>query len=482
MLAESFRPVLRRSWPALLAAVVLLGAGGCRRGGGLAAPGAPVILISVDTLRADHLPAYGYRGVETPNLDALRQDSILFENAYSQVPLTLPSHTAIMTGLLPPQNGVRDNLGYALGPGPATLAGTLKEKGYATGGAVSSIVLSHATGVARGFDFYEDNIEPSRMSQSISRVQRSGNDTQALLAEWVAGHSGKPFFAFLHLFEPHSPYEPPEPYLSRYKLRYDGEIARADEIVGSFVKFLKQSDIYDRALIVFLSDHGEGLGDHGEDEHGVLIYRESIHVPLMVKLPRSARRGESIRAAGRAGRTCSRPWRQVLGIPVPAGLAGRSLLGPPRPAAAAAPRRIYSETLYPRLHLGWSDLASLEDEHDHYIESPRPELYDLAADPGEKSDLAAGLPPAFRSMRAELARMPRPLQPPGNSDPEQMKKLAALGYISGSTADLTKKDLPAPRIASAPWPSSRKDSAPCRPAGTRTPSPPSPVCSRPSLG
>jgi arylsulfatase A-like enzyme/Flp pilus assembly protein TadD len=443
MLAESFRPVFCRSWPALLAAVVLLGTGGCRRGGGLAAPGAPVILISVDTLRADHLPAYGYRGVETPNLDALRQDSILFENAYSQVPLTLPSHTAIMTGLLPPQNGVRDNLGYALGPGPATLAGALKEKGYATGGAVSSIVLSHATGVARGFDFYEDNIEPSKMSQSISRVQRSGNDTQALLAEWIAGHSGKPFFAFLHLFEPHSPYEPPEPYLSRYKLRYDGEIARADEIVGSFVKFLKQSDVYDRALIVFLSDHGEGLADHGEDEHGVLIYRESIHVPLMVKLPGSARRGESVRAA--VGLIDVFPTvAQVLGIPAPAGLAGRSLLGPPDPAAAA-PRRIYSETLYPRLHLGWSDLASLEDEHDHYIESPRPELYDLAADPGEKNDLAAGLPPAFRSMRAQLAGMPRPLQPPGNSDPEQMKKLAALGYISGSTADLTKKDLPAPR-------------------------------------
>ncbi len=446
MLAESGRAATRRLWPALLAAALLLGAGGCRRGGELVSPGAPVILISVDTLRADHLPAYGYRGVDTPNLDAFRQDSVLFENAYSQVPLTLPSHTAIMTGLLPPQNGVRDNLGYALGPGPATLAATLKEKGYATGAAVSTIVLSHATGVSRGFDFYEDNIEPTRMSQSISRVQRGGNDTQAILAEWVAGHSGKPFFAFLHLFEPHSPYAPPEPYLSRYKLRYDGEIARADEIVGTFVKFLKESGVYDRALIVFLSDHGEGLDDHGEDEHGVLIYRESIHVPLMVKLPKSARHGESVRAA--VGLVDVFPTvAEVLGIPVPAGLAGRSLLSALRPAGpeASGPRRIYSETLYPRLHLGWSDLASLEDERDHYIESPRPELYDLAADPAEKRDLAAGLPPAFRSMRAELARMPRPLQPPGKSDPEQMKQLAALGYISASTADLTAKDLPAPR-------------------------------------
>ena len=426
--------------------MVLLEANGCRRGSDLVSPGAPVILISVDTLRADHLPAYGYRAVDTPNLDAFRQDAVLFENAYSQVPLTLPSHTAIMTGLLPPQNGVRDNLGYALGLGPATIAGTLKEKGYATGGAVSTIVLSHATGVSRGFDFYEDNIEPARVSQSISRVQRGGNDTQALLAEWVAGHSGKPFFAFLHLFEPHSPYEPPEPYLSRYKLRYDGEIARADEIVGTFLKFLKEGGVYDRALIVFLSDHGEGLNDHGEDEHGVLIYREAIHVPLMVKFPKSARRGESVRAP--VGLVDVFPTvAQVLGIPAPVGLAGRSLVGTlgPVDAAAAQPRRIYSETLYPRLHLGWSDLASLVDDRDHYIESPRPELYDLAADPGEKNDLATGLPPAFRSMRAQLARMARPLQPPGNSDPEQMKKLAALGYISASTADLTKKDLPAPR-------------------------------------
>jgi len=447
MLAESLRTVFGRSWPVLLAATVLLEGSGCRRGSELVSPGAPVILISVDTLRADHLPAYGYRGVDTPNLDAFRQDAVLFENAYSQVPLTLPSHTAIFTGLLPPQNGVRDNLGYALGPEPATIAGTLKEKGYATGGAVSTIVLSHATGVSRGFDFYEDSIEPNKVNQSISRVQRGGSDTQALLAEWVAGHSGKPFFAFLHLFEPHSPYEPPEPYLSRYKLRYDGEIARADEIVGRFLKFLKECGVYDRALIVFLSDHGEGLNDHGEDEHGVLIYREAIHVPLMVKFPKSARRGESVRAA--VGLVDVFPTvAQVLGIPVPVGLAGRSLIGAfgrAGAAAAAEPRRIYSETLYPRLHLGWSDLASLVDDRDHYIESPRPELYDLAADPGEKNDLAAGLPPAFRSMRAELARMPRPLQPPGNSDPEQMKKLAALGYISASTADLTKKDLPAPR-------------------------------------
>ncbi len=441
MLAESKH---RGAAVALAAALAVAGGlAGCRREDRAVFRGAPVVLISVDTLRADHLPAYGYRSVETPNLDAFRRDAVLFENAYSHVPLTLPSHTTIFTGLLPPQNGVRDNLGYALSAGPPTLAGYLKAKGYATGGAVSSIVLSHATGVSRGFDFYEDNVEPTKTSQTLSRVQRNGGETAALLEDWIGPRADAPFFAFLHLFEPHSPYEPPEPYASRYKLPYDGEIARADEIVGSFVKYLKDQDVYDRALVVFLSDHGEGLNDHGEDEHGVLLYREAIHVPLMIKLPRSHRAGETVK--GPVALTDVFPTvAAVEGLPVPPGLAGRPLLTP-SPAADAPERRIYGETLYPRLHLGWSDLASLVDSAHQYIESPRPELYDLVADPGEKNDLSAGLPPAFRSMRAELARIPRPLQPPGGSDPEQVKKLAALGYISASTADFAKKDLPAPR-------------------------------------
>jgi arylsulfatase A-like enzyme/Flp pilus assembly protein TadD len=406
-----------------------------------------VVLISVDTLRADHLPAYGYSGVETPNIDALRRDSVLFANAYSHVPLTLPSHASIFTGLLPPENGVRDNIGYALGPQPPTIASYLRADGYATGGAVSSIVLSHATGVSRGFDFYDDNVEPTKMNQSMSRVQRRGDETLARLTEWMDGHTGKRFFAFLHLFEPHSPYEPPEPYRSRYKLPYDGEIARADAIVGDFLKYLRDHGLYDSAVVIFLSDHGEGLNDHGEDEHGVLLYREAIHVPLLLKFPEARRRGETVKAP--VALTDVFPTvAQIAGLPVPAGLAGipltATLTGAEGPASGGA-RHIYGETIYPRLHLGWSDLASLIDDRNHYIESPRPELYDIVSDPGERKDLASGLPPAFRSLRAELARIPRPLQPPGASDPEQVKKLAALGYLSASASDLTKNDLPAPR-------------------------------------
>jgi len=445
MLAESNRKPHGGAWRTAAVALAILAAAGCRSEHGLVFPRAPVVLVSVDTLRADHLPAYGYRAVDTPNLDALRADSVLFMNAYSQVPLTLPSHTTIFTGLLPPQSGVRDNLGYALGPSPATIAGLLRSAGYATGAAVSSIVLSHATGVSRGFDFYDDNIEPTRLNQSISRVQRSGGETLRRLIEWLDGLGDRRFFAFLHLFEPHSPYEPPEPYRSRFKLPYDGEIATADAVVGELVRHLKTRALYEKSLIVFLSDHGEGLNDHGEDEHGVLLYREAIHVPLMIKFPGSRRAGGSVRSPVALVDVFPTLVR-TLALPAPAGLPGVPLTEPlERAGAAAAERRIYSETLYPRLHLGWSDLASLIDARHHYIESPRSELYDVVSDPRETADLAPGLPPAFRSLRAALAGIARPLQPPGGTDPEQVRKLAALGYLSGTSADLAKKDLPSPR-------------------------------------
>lgn len=424
---------------AICAALLL---SGCRREGSLVFRSAPVVLICVDTLRADHLPAYGYRGVETPNLDALRRDSILFQNAYSHVPLTLPSHASLFTGLLPPQNGVRDNIGYPLGGAPETLAAFLKKRGWSTGAAVSSVVLSHTTGISRGFDFYEDDVEPIAVNQSLGRVQRNGAETAARLQLWLEKQPAEKVFAFLHLFEPHTPYEPPEPYRSRYPLAYDGEIARADELVGDFLKALKARGLYDTAIVLFLSDHGEGLNDHGEEEHGVLLYREAIHVPMFLKLPRSLRAGESV-AAPVALTDVFPTVAGLLGLAAPAGLTGVPLtahLGP-----GAPPRRLYSETLYPRLHLGWSDLASLVDERFHYIEAPRPELYDMVSDSGEKKDLSPDLPPAFRAMRVELSQWPRPMQAPGLSDPEQVKKLAALGYLSAGSTDLSSRNLPDPK-------------------------------------
>lgn len=387
----------------------------------------PVVLISVDTLRADHLPPYGYTGVETPAIDALARDSIRFENAYSHVPLTLPSHAVLLTGLLPYENGVRDNMGFRLAESHPTLATLLRAEGYATGAAVSSYVLRSDRGLSSGFDHYDD-----QMPDNPTR-ERPGVQSADALAEWAAGVREKPLFLFLHIYEPHAPYAPPEPYRTRYAGRpYDGEIAAADAAVGHLLDFLRRERLYDHALILFLSDHGEGLGDHGEDEHGVFLYREALRVPLLLKLPGSAD----------AGRTVSAPVGLVDVVPTvlsllhraaPANLRGVPLLRFIESAEVPA-RRIYGETLYPRLNLAWSDLASLTDDRYQYIEAPRPELYDLRADPQERDNLASGAPPAFRAMRVALAALIRPFVAPESSTPEELKRLASLGYIHVSSA------------------------------------------------
>jgi len=401
------------------------------------------VLISIDTLRADHLPAYGYRGVETPKLQALAKDSIVFENALAHVPLTLPSHASLFTGLLPFQHGVRDNQGYRLTTAHETLATLLRKKGYATGGAVSAFALSHVTGIAEGFDFYEDGVESRRVGQSLGQVQRAGWQTERLLEEWIQRQPvGKPVFAFLHIYEPHSPYDPPEPFKGRYASNpYDGEIAAADAIVGKFLEFLKSRGLYDQSLIVFLSDHGEGLGEHGEEEHGIFLYREAIWVPLFVKLPGLAQAGGRRDAPAEIADVFPTVLA-VLGEERLPRLPGTSLLDLARQTPS---RRVYSETLYPRLHLGWSDLASLTDDRYQYIEAPSPELYDWRADPEEKSNVAAGLPPAFRSMRMELQTMSRPIQNPGPADAETVKKLAALGYIGSVSAGAAGDHFPDPK-------------------------------------
>ena len=402
------------------------------------------MLISIDTLRGDRLPTYGYAGVETPHLAALAADSIVFDNALAHVPLTLPSHVTLFTGLLPFQNGVRDNQGYTLEKTRTTLATFLAGRGYATGAAVSAFALNHFSGVSEGFEFYEDGIESRRAGQALGQLQRSGWQTERLLEDWIEKRpSGKPFLAFFHIYEPHSPYDPPEPFRSRYLANpYDGEVAASDAIIGKFLEFLKARGLYDGSVIVLLSDHGEGLGDHGEEEHGIFVYREAIRVPLFVKLPGRTFAG---RRVGRAvGLVDVFPTLvALLGEKPPLSFPGISLV---TPAPDGLPeRRVYSETLYPRFHLGWSDLASLTDDRYQYIHSPRSELYDWRADPGEKADLAGQLPPAFRSMRVALEAMNRPLQSPGAADPETVRKLAALGYLGGTSPNAGRKDLPDPK-------------------------------------
>jgi len=419
--------------PLLLALLLVPACRGGKKDGPRAFPGAPIVLVCVDTLRSDRLPFYGYGNVETPALTALREEAVLFERAYSHVPLTLPAHASIFTGALPRMHGVLDNAGYRLPESLPTLAELLSKEGYASGAAVSSVVLAGSSGISRGFSLWDDAILPEKAGVPINRVQRPGAEAAEILARFVAEKKGGPFFAFLHVYEPHAPYAAPEPFRSRFADPYDAEVAAADAAVGTLVAKLKSLGLWEKSLVVFLSDHGEGLGEHGENEHGVFLYRESLQVPLLLKLPKGARGGTSVAAPVQI----SDVFRTIVetaglsGAPVPAGLVNLVDLAY---GDAAPERRIYAETFFPRIRFGWSELAALLDGSWHYVAAPKPEFYDLAADPGETRNLADEKPGPFRSFVVETEKLRSPFRAPAEVDPEHAKKLASLGYLSMTTA------------------------------------------------
>jgi len=405
----------------------------------------PVILISIDTLRSDHLPIYGYKGVATPNIDALRADSILYERAYSHIPLTLPSHVSILTGMLPADNGIRDNIGNRLSPTIPTIPALLKKNGYATGGAVSAFVLRHETGFANGFDFFDDSVSPvNGVGDVLGRIQRDGRETFKAAQKFLdAQTASKPFFFFLHLYDPHTPYQPPEPFFSKYPNHYDGEIAFSDDTVGALIKELKDKGIYDEALIILLSDHGEGLNEHGEEEHGMFLYREDLQVPLLVKLPKSRRAGSSVKTPVQLVDVFPTILdRTVTPAPATGRRVGHSLL---TFLDGGTSRQIYSETYYPRLHFGWSDLESLIDGDSHYIRAPQAELYNLASDPGERSNLVSNDRRTYTRMRAAIEPFLKEAAAPTTFDPEEAAKLEALGYIGSTVETKSGEVLPDPK-------------------------------------
>ncbi|MGH9381264.1 MAG: sulfatase [Thermoanaerobaculia bacterium] len=373
--------------------------------------GTPIVLVSIDTLRSDRLPAYGYGGVETPAIDRLREDSILFEHAYCPAPLTLPSYVSLLTGLLPPEHGVRSNMGYRLHADEVPyLPRALKQLGYHTGAAVSSFVLRGASGLASDFDFYEDRIAFSEWAH-LGDSQRPGSATLRATVDWLRQVQREPFFLFFHLYEPHAPYEPPEPFASRYASPYDGEVAAADAVVGELLDELERLALYDRSLIVLLSDHGEGLRDHGDLEHGPLLYREVLQVPLLLKLPGSERGGSSVAAPAQLIDLFP-TLLALLGTRPEAELSGTSLLALADDQAPSRP--IYSETFFPRLHFGWSELASLIEYPYHLIEGPDPELYDLERDPKEIRNLVVGQRRLYARLKQALAVHDHVFRPPAD--------------------------------------------------------------------
>ena len=430
----------RHLLPLLLVGLMVLA--GCGRGqGGEVFREAPVILISIDTLRSDRLPMYGYEKVETPALNRFRADAVLCESAFSHYPMTLPSHVSILSGQLPPEHGVRDNTGYAFQSAEHPyLPRLFKEAGYDTGAAVSSYVLRGSTGLAAGFDFYEDSLK-AEQDQTMDAVQRPGGETARLALDWVRGRQDKPFFLFFHLYEPHFPYTPPAPFAERYADHYDGEVAASDKIVGDFLEELRRLGLYDKAVIVLLSDHGEGLGDHGEYQHSIFLYREAVQVPLLVKLPGARHGGETVRGLTQLADVFP-TLAGLAGLQAPAGLPGTSilsLLG----AETPPDREVYAETWYPRLHYGWSELSSLVRGPHQYIEGPQPEIYDLKADPRQTRNILAENRRLYADLRQRAAAYHKPLAAPGQVDQETSEKLASLGYLGGGV--LTEGPLPDPK-------------------------------------
>jgi arylsulfatase A-like enzyme len=323
-----------------------------------------IILITLDTLRSDRLSCYGSEHVDTPNIDALAREGVRFTNAASTVPFTLPAHSSMMTGTYPPYHGVRENVGAVLGDELPTLAERLGDGGWATAAFVSSFVLDGRWGIDRGFDHYHDNFDLEEFdTPNMSAVQRTGDETVAEAVRWLDQRPAEqPFFLWLHLYDPHEPYTPPEPYNSRYPDRpYDGEVAFTDSLIGDFRQALDERDLLERSLVILTSDHGEGLGDHGEMYHGYYIYESTIHVALIMRPPLTAN----------AGRVVDAPVSHVdlmptvlnaVALPYPEVVHGRSLVPLMLGAQESRQRGVYSESMYPLLHYGWAPLRSLRTE------------------------------------------------------------------------------------------------------------------------
>ena len=408
-----------------------------------------VVLISIDTLRADHLGAYGYRKSVTPNLDQLAGEGIVFEHAYTPVPLTLPAHTSLLTGEYPPKNGVRDN-GEALPASAPTLAERLRENGLHTAAFVGAFVLDRRFGLARGFENYWGDFQLFRyQGKDPGMIQIRGDRVEAAVEEWITAHRSERFFAFVHFYDLHGPYLLPEPWLSRFgEDVYDGELAYTDDLIGRLWKGLQKLGLADRTALIVTADHGEGLGDHGERHHGFFLYNSTINIPLIVRLPAGASGGTRVQNVARltdiAPTVCS-----LLGVPLLPTFQGHSLM-PEVEGKTLSPEPAYSETLYPYRHFHTAPLYAIQTEHYSFISAPRREIYDLNLDPKQTHNLALSSTGVANRLESDLKQIAGPQAPQATAQmsPEAMRALNSLGYvgsISGASSPVDIAHLPDPK-------------------------------------
>ena len=436
-----------RRWPVLLglglvlilavAAVLLVGPGRTWLRPAAAVP-RNVLLITLDTTRADHLGCYGNAQAETPNLDGLAREGIRFTRVYAPAPLTLPSHTSILTGLYPARHDVRNN-GHELAAKWPTLATILKSQGFATAAFVSSFSVDSRFGLGRGFDVYDDTFDVQAPLKGAN-AERRAEATFARFSRWLErGVSGR-FFAWVHYYDPHLPYDPPSPYREQFAGRpYDGEIAYMDHFVGAVLEALKGKGLLDQTLVVVAGDHGEGFGDKVETGHGIFLYDETLRIPLIFRDPAVFPRPSSVESEVRLIDVAP-TILEAIGLKAEASAMDGQSLVPWIKGKTRADLTSLVESFYPRENFGWSELVGLVAGPWKYIQAPRPELYDLASDPGEKRNLAASSSDKAGELRAQLEQELLRLSPsPGAAagqavSPDARDRLRSLGYVNFAPA------------------------------------------------
>ncbi|MFH1221185.1 MAG: sulfatase-like hydrolase/transferase [Candidatus Eisenbacteria bacterium] len=413
-----------------------------------------LLLISVDTLRPDHLGCYGDRGAATPTIDRLSREGVTFDDALCTVPLTLPSHSSLMTGLSPLSHGVRDNGNFKLADDFVTLAEVLRANGYATGAAIGAFILDARFGLAQGFTYYDDDLSKGRQPSEFGYPERTADRVTASAIAWLKT-AREPFFLFAHYYDPHAPYEPPAEFAQRFQdQKYDGEIAFTDQEIGYLIAYLGRRNLLKRTSIVLVSDHGEGLGEHGEMTHGILLYDPTLKVPLIVRVPEKSPFARKQLAGTHRRETVSLSdvfptVLELLGLKQIGEVDGRSLV-PLFQGKEMPPVVTYFEALASYYAYRWCPLRGARFNQWKYILAPEEELYDVNADPGENANLAAANPEKLKEMKAallEAAREETEVKAAATKlGATEARQLRALGYVTPSAApvpeisDLSLKD------------------------------------------
>lgn len=392
-----------------------------------------VILITIDTLRADKLGCYGNAVIPTPNIDDFAKKSVLFSRAFAHNPMTLPSHTNIMLGTTAPYHGVHDNVNFIVRDEFLTMAEHLKTYGYSTGAVIGAASLDSRLGLNQGFDYYEDDLKTKGKPKNTS-AERRGDEVVSLSKNWISGRSG-PFFLWMHVFDPHFPYTPPEPFKSRYPNKpYDGEVAYTDSLLGEFFRFIEAQGLTDRTLVILTADHGESLGEHGEVTHGMFAYNSTIWIPLIIHHPniKPLKNRQLVGHFDLFPTVCD-----LIGADVPPEVQGISLkpalLGKKIPS-----RTLYFESLEPYYCYGWGPIRGYIDNAKKFMDSPIPEVYDLNEDFGEKNNLIADF--NLSKYQSQLKKLMEGLSHPETNessrqvhDQKTIEKLKTLGYVNFSS-------------------------------------------------